>query len=405
MENFRKSLPRRAGGGFFGIVFLLSMFLVSLPGDCKVQGSDKSPDLKWWVVGSGGMKARFGENFFKVMDRLESDKSGRSGFLYAIAEQPLSKSQIIKKTGLADERVSSLISSLSSIKLIRAIGSDKWATTIPVITDTQMKLIKKSVFAMAENTAKYLKAESSGLRDLYNGAKTPQDPPWKDMTHLFFCKLILDGTFHSNINILKNGRKKRKSEGMALHGTSLYFSEIGPNYTKLGCNWYAFKKDGDQREIYIMHGNVYDRYSIPMEKYRRSKEFRDAYFEVSPEGGLGGLTDREKLMFKNLGWTDHDRVLIPIVKAATVKAILPAFEKIGAKAAEIAFGNFEDIVDQWDEGPYSKFLEVSEDYVQVAIHVLFAMAAERLIEHGVISARPDPRPENFGVFFVFGKLY
>jgi hypothetical protein len=207
------------------------------------------------------------------------------------------------------------------------------------------------------------------------------------------------------MNILNNERKKRKSEGIAESGTPLFFAEIGPNYTKLGCNWYAFKKDGDQREIYILHGNVYGRYSIPMEKYRRSKEFCSAYFKVSPKGGLDGFTEKEKTMFKELGWIDNEQVLIPIVNGTTVKAVLPALEKIGEKAAGIAFGHFKDIVDRYESSPYSKFLGGSEDYIQVALHILFGRAAERLIDHDVVSEKPDTRPENFGVFFVFGKVY
>jgi hypothetical protein len=339
------------------------------------------------------------------MDRFESEKKNLNKFLYAIAEMPLSKEQIIKETELPEEQVSFLISSLSSIKLIRTFNQDKWASTIPIITDNQMKLIKKSVFTMAENTAKYLKAKSSNLRDLYNSAKTSKDALWEDLTHLFFCKLIVDATFHQNMNILNNERKKRKSEGITQRGSSLYFSEIGPNFTKLGCNWYAFKKDGKQREIYILHGHVYDRYSIPMEKYRRSKEFCSAYFKISTDGGIDSLTENEKIMFKKLGWIDNNKVLIPIVKNTTVKAILPELEKIGKNAAEIAFGKFEDIIDQYEKGPYSKFLEGSEDYVQVGLHILFGMLADRLIDHGIVSEIPDPLLENFGVYFVFGKLY
>ena len=83
----------------------------------------------------------------------------------------------------------------------------------------------------------------------------------------------------------------------------------------------------------------------------------------------------------------------------------PAFKEIGKKAAQIAFGHFDDIVDRYEKSPHSKFLEGSSDYTQVCLHALFAMVAERLIDHGVVSEVPDPRPEYFGIYFVFRKAY
>ena len=228
----------------FGIVLVLFIFSVSIPGFGKLRDS---PDLNWWTVGSSGIKERFGENFYKIMDRLDAETRDHEKILYAIAETPLSKEQIIKKTGLTDGRVSSLISSLSSIRVIRTVGSDQWATTVPVVTDREMKQIRKSLSAMTEATAIYLKNEASDLRSRYTRARTSLDPPWEDVAHLFLCKMIVDASFHRNMNILNRERKKRKSEGATRGGVSLFFSELGPNYTSLGCNWYDYKNKKKHR--------------------------------------------------------------------------------------------------------------------------------------------------------------
>lgn len=403
MTHSKKS-SRLQTGRLFSMILLLSILTASLPGYGELQKFTASPDLRWWTAGSN-LQVRFGENFYDVMDRLDSVKSELNRFLYAIAEMPLSKEQIIQRTGLPEEQASSLISDLSSIKLIRKFDRNRWAATIPIITNDQMKAIKKSLHAMAEKTAAYLKSESLNLRAMYQNRKTSQDPPWEEMTHLFFCKLIVDATFHRNMNILNHHRKKRTTEGITPDGSSLFFFEMGADYTSLGCNWYGFKENGRRRDIYFLHGPVYRRYSYPVEKYRRSKDFSSAYFKISVEGGIGSLTENEKTMFQELGWTDHNKVRVPIVKNTSVKPLLPAFNNIGKKAADIAFGHVDDMIDQYETGPYSKFLEGSKDYIQVNLHILFGIVAERLIDDGVVSEVPDPLPSYFGVYFVFGKLF
>ena len=135
------------------------------------------------------------------------------------------------------------------------------------------------------------------------------------------------------------------------------------------------------------------------------QHFAAGLFKISPEGGLDYLTDREKEMLRDLDWILGDHLLIPIVKAATIKSLWPAMENIGRDAAEVAFAKFTDITDSYNKSTYSKFLDNKEDYIQVLIHSLFGLTIEHLVRSGTVSQIPEPVPESFGVYIIFGKLF
>ena len=379
----------------FGSLTILSFGFEVLP---------ENPKLSMWTVGDG-IKTRFGSNFYKVMSHLNEEKEQLDNLLLAIAEQPLTEKQIMKKARLSQSQTSHLISKLDSINLIKKDTQGRWETTVPVITDSQMKVIRKDLIPMAESTAQYLKKEAGQLKTLYEQSKSPLDPSWDDVIHLLFDKFIVDGTFHSAINKLKAKWKAGNSEISEYPGTPLFFLEQGPNFATLGSNWYPFNENEDQREVYVLHGGVYNRYSIPMESYRRDHSFSKAFFKITPEGGINNLSDEGKEMFGSLGWIEDNKLLIPIVKAETVKSLWPIIKQMGSEAAEAAFAHFEDILKSFNKSPHSKFLEEKEDYIQVCIHVLFGLAVELLEENGVVTDIPEPLPDHFVVYFVFGKLF
>ncbi len=389
----------------FRIVLILSVLIILIFGSRGFPQSSNSPEFRWWTVGSGGVKERFGEDFSQVMRQLDTGKEKLNCILLTIAEKPFTEEQIIERTGLPGLQVSELISKLNSINLIKKDNHDRWATTVPVITNIQMKDIKEKLFPMAENAANYLKKEMTQLKSLYDRSKTQLDPSWNSITHYLFDKLIIDGSFHRSINNLEKSRTKRENENLQQTGIPLFFFELGSNYSSLGSNWYAFKKNNKQREINILHGPVFNRHNIPMEKYRKSREFRTAYFKITPDGGIDDLNKSEKKMFAELGWINTKFLLVPIIKNTTILPIMAELTRMGKEAADIAFGHFKVIIDSFENGPYSKFLDGNMDYIQVCYHILFGMVVERLIKNGVVPEIPNPVPESFGVYFVFGKLY
>jgi hypothetical protein len=388
----------------FGLILIGCLFiLVSCGDDSSIDRGHV--EFTFYIVGSGGIKARFGTNVYQALDSLRGNTGQLDEFLLTIAEEPLTTNQIQERSGLTQSQVEYFISNLDSCNIIKEYNQNRWATTLPVITDNQMKIIRKDLAPMANCVAQYFKKEIHPIRTLYDKVKTPMDPPWEDISHLIVSKFIIDGTFHSHINRLKRESDVRERSSRETSVIPAFFLQKGGNNSNFGCNWYKFNEGDDQREVYVLHGAILDRYDIAMNKYRRDQHFSAALFNISPEGGIHALTDREKEMLRDLDWISGDRLLVPIVKAGTIKSLWPAIENIGRDAAEVAFAEFTDITDSYNRSTYSKFLDNDEDYIQVLIHSLFSLTIEHLVRSGTVSQIPETVPESFGAYLVFGKLF
>lgn len=387
------------------ILILISCLLFSV--SCgENSNSDKShPEFSFYIVGSSGVKARFGANFYQKLESLRENTGQFDRFLFAIAEEPQTKNQIREKSGLSESQLEYFITNLQSSNLIKKYDQTRWATTLPIITHDQMIIIRKDLGPVANSAAQYFKREASQLRLLYDEEKSPQDAPWENISHLIVSKLVIDGTFHSNLNRLKREKDVVEPDNQKKGVIPAFFLQKGGNNVNFGCNWYKFNTEEDQREVYVLHGALFDRYDIAMNKYRRDQDFSAGLFNISSEGGLESLTDREKEVLRDLDWISGDRLLVPIVKADTIKKILPAMQDMGRNAAEVAFAEFPHIQDSFNRSPLSEFLDYKEDYIQVLIHSVFSLTIEQLVQGGIVSQVPESVPESFGVFFVFGQLY
>jgi predicted transcriptional regulator len=371
------------------------------------SGSSRSrAEFTFYIVGSSSrINARFGTNIYQALDSLRGNTGQLDEFLFTIAEEPLTMNQIQERSGLTQSQVEYFIANLDSCNLIKKYNQSRWATTLPVITDNQMKFMRKDLAPMANNVAQFLKKEIHQIRTLYDKVKSPLDPSWEDISHLIVSKFIIDGTFHRNVNRLKRESDAFERDNRKMSVIPAFFLQKGGNNSNFGCNWYKFNEGGDQREVYVLHGAILDRYDIAMNKYRGDQDFSAGLFNISPEGGIHSLTDREKEMLRNLDWISGDCLMVPIVKAGTIKSLWPAMENIGRDTAEVAFAKFTDITDSYNKSSYSKFLDNDEDYIQVLIHSLFSLTIERLVRSGTVSQIPEPVPESCGVYLVFGKLF
>ena len=378
-------------------------FLVSCGDD---SGSARSnAEFTFWTVGSGDINARFGTKIYQALEDLRADTGLLDEFLFTIAEETLTMNQIQERSGLSRSQVEYFIANLDSCNVIKQYDQNRWATTLPVITDNQMKIIREDLVPMAESVAQYLKHETHQLRMLYEKVKSPLDPLWEDVSHLIIDKFIIDATFHSNFNRLKRESEVGDRDSRKMSVMPAFLLQKGENFANFGCNWYKFNEGDGQREVYVLHGAILDRYDIAMNKYKRDQHFTAGLFKISPEGGIDSLTDREKDTLRDLDWISGDRLLVPIVQAGTIKSLWPEMEIIGRDAAEVAFAKFSDITDSYNTSTYAKFLDNDEDYIQVLIHSLFGLTIEQLVRSGTVSQVPETVPESFGVYFIFGELF
>jgi len=385
-------------------ILMSCLFFLVFCGDDSISGRSHL-EFNFYTVGNGDISARFGTDIYQALESLRRNSGQLDEFLFAIAEEPLTVNQIQEKSGLTQSQVEYFISNLASCHVIKKYDQNRWATTLPVITDNQMKMTRKDLAPMANSVARYLKKEVPKIRTLYDKVKHPLDPSWEDVSHLIVSKFIIDGTFHSHFNRLKRENDLCERDNREMSVIPAYIRQKGENNSNFGCNWYKFNEGDDQREVYVLHGAILDRYDIAMNKYRGDQHFSAGLFNISPEGGIGSLTDQEKEMLRNLDWISGDRLLVPIAKAGTIKSLWPAMENIGRDAAKVAFAKFTDITDSYNKSTYSKFLDNDEDYIQVLIHSLFGLTIEHLVGSGTVSQIPETVPESFGVYFVFGKLF
>lgn len=361
---------------------------------------EKQNEFTFYTVGSGGIKARFGTDIHRALDNLRQNTDHFDEFLFATAEEPLTKDQIREKSGLSRSQVEYFIANLDSCNIIKKIDQNRWATTLPVVTDKMMLVIREDLTPMAKSVAQYLEQEIPQIRTLYDKVKSSLDPPWEDVSHLIISKFIIDGTFHSHFN-----RIKRESDNRAIDVIPAYMRQKGEYNSNFGCNWYKFSEGDDQREVYVLHGAILDRYNIAVNQYRRDQYFPSCLFNISPEGRIDVLGVREREILENLDWITGDHLMVPIVKAATIKRLWPEMEKIGKDAAAVAHAQFNDMKDSYNRSTHSKFLDHDEDYIQVLVHSLFGLTIEHLVKSGSVSQIPQPVPESFGVYLVFGQLF
>lgn len=399
--------------GFRTMKMLKNVVIVVLLGLCSItltlfgfNDVPQNPKLSKWIVGNNkGIKARFGANFYDIWDSLRMVRNDRvllNRFMYSIAEQPLTEKQIITSSSLTQSRVSFYISKLGSINLIKNVGHGRWALTIPVFTDNQIAKIKRDLEPMAKNVAQYMKKESVGLKTLYEQAKTPSESSWEDVSHLIIDNFIVDGEFLWALVDLEKENSDHHANGIHESGTPIFIFERGPNLSILGTNMEYFSEGKDQRNIYILHGKAINRFGVT--NYMWQEKCESELYKITPDGDFSSFTDTEIETWRKEGWIVGDKLMVPVVKAETIKSFWPAIEKVGKKAAKVAFENFGDIVKSFNDSPHAKFLKGSDDYIQFCFHILFGMVVENMKEYGVVAPVPDPTPGYFGVYFIFGNL-
>ncbi len=370
---------------------------------CSGQIGSAHSELSFWTVGgSEGVTARFGNGLVEV---YYSKQYEANRVLLALAEAPLTEAEIQVRTALPEPELHALLISLSSVRLLQRDDDGRWTTSVPVIMDQRIKLIKEDLHPIASGVSSFIEGFFSQMTALYDAVKSESDPPWEDVAHLIIDKFIVDGSFHRAVGALERERGIRVHYDQTQKHITAFFLERGENFSTFGTNWYAFNEGDAQREVYVLHGALFRRYDIQMNRYRGDRGFSSALFKVSPEGGLGSLTSREMEMLEELGWVSGTRLAVPLVQAKTLKALLPLADTVGAGAAEVLFENHSIITDSFDKSPHSRFLDAGGDYLQVCYHTLFSSILEELVNSGVLPPLPESIPEHLGVYVVLGKMY
>lgn len=383
------------------LAFLLTFLSAGL---ARGQDHREPARLSFWVVGGGDESGiRFGTD--NVTKALADERRDTEPILLGIAERPLSADAIAARTKLSRARVLGLLARLQALHLVKEDDKARWATTIPVITDEQMKRIRKSLTPMARDVARKVAADAPALTAMYGSVKSATDPAWQDIMHLVIDKFLVDGSLLGAIQRLELERGVHQR--YYNHDQDIipaFFLERGEHFSTFGTNEYDFQNGSEQRQVYVLHGAVLKRYDIRMNGHRSDPVLSAALFRLTPAGGTESLTGNEMETLRALGWIENDRLQVPVMQAKTVQALMPLLEKIGADAGNVVLDEHSGIIKAFDHSPYSRFQHSSGDYIQACYHVLFDLVLEQLAATGVLSAFPRPAPENFGVYIIMGQL-
>lgn len=382
----------------------------SLPKDGAGPSYDKDqsykPRIEFWTVGNKeGYIKRFGANSREKLVELRKMKAQRDCVLLALAQQPLTEKAIAETCSIPLSRLQHLLNVLQSLNRLKKYNGNQWATTVPVVTDKQMIRIRKSLIPLARKVALYLEEKVPRIKHAYEKGKLATDPSWEKAAHLIIDKLIIDATFHGAIGALERQQGMKKYYSRDQRQLPAFYLELGPNFSNFGVNWYAFKKGDIKREVYILHGKLFNRFDIPFERYRGDQKMSALLHRVSLDGGLQNLTEDEIRILEDMGWVVANKLAPPIINADSIKAFKADLETIGREGAEVMFTNYSIILDSFKNSPYAGFMNGGGDYIQVCYHVLFSLIIEELIHVGALPAIPTPVPAHLGVYITVGSVY
>lgn len=323
-------------------------------------------------------------------------------FLLAIAQQPLSKEQIIKQSHLSSEEYDEASSFLLSLNMIAPIDN-KWATTLPVITDQEMLALRKNLSPLADKIALSVANFIPEIKSIYEQNRLPSDPELKKVSHLFISFFMMDISFLKFLRRLENKKGIRQYYSEKQNILPAFFLEIGENFTNFGCNSYSFINNKKNKRVYVfvLHGTLFDRIEILVNKFEKNPDFSSALFKLLPKAGSPPMSNSERKILETLGWMEKDKLLVPVLDISARKHLSPILSKAAEIAAEEVFKNFKVIMDIFEKSPYSKFLDGAGDYIQHCYHILMYLVIEKLIKKGLLPPIPKPVPGYFGTYITY----
>lgn len=364
-----------------------------------------NPDLSFWSVGSGNsILKRFGQNYYSYYDILLENKSECDQVLLNLASKPIPKKKLFNRLGMSKVKFELIIKNLISANLIIE-NESTLATTIPVITDSQMKIIKEDLKEIAAKVAEDISKDVPLIRSKYEKSMKTDSPTWDQISHLLIDKFIVDGPFHSGLGALEREYNIKDYYDSYQKTIPIFFLERGKNYSTFGCNWYSYKDESRIREMYVLHGGVLNRLDIKYNSYARDSLVSSIILRLPETSNIKILSVEEISILDELGWLRNDSLLIPLIEGQVIKDLFPDFRRVGERASKIVFDDFSIILQSFENSPYSIFLEGKGDYIQVCYHILFGSIIEQLIKHGVLIEIPVPLPDYFGMYITIGSAF
>lgn len=387
------------------LFILILLFLTTHVRDLRAFQQEEDRLTFLIVGGKRGAIRRF-ENISNLQKLYLSKEKRRTAekFLLAIARKPLSKEQILKQSHLSLEEFDDISSFLLSIKMIAPINNE-WATTLPVIIDQEMSTLRENLSPLADKIASAVSGFIPQIKTVYDQNRLASDPELEKVAHLFISYFLMDTSFLRFLGTLENKKGFRQYYSEKQNILPAFFLEVGKNFTNFGCNSYSFDTGEKKRRIYVfvLHGTLFDRIKVLVNKYERNPDFSSALFKLLPQAGSPPLSENEKKICKALGWMEEDKLMVPVLNIGVRRHLTPILSKAAESAAEEVFKNFEVILDTFKKSPYSKFLDGAGDYIQYCYHILMYLTIEKLIRKGLLPAIPKPVPGYLGTYILYSS--
>lgn len=386
------------------LLLVLILFFLVFSSTAQQSSQQEQSRLTFLIVGGrDGFIKRFGEvNPFRHIFYSSDREKMAEKLLLSIASQPLSKDRILEQSGLSEDEFDEISSLLLSLNMISSkVGA--WATTLPVLTGREMAALRQKLSPLSDKMAESASSSIPKIKNLYDQNRVPTDSEWKETAHLFISYFLLDTFLLRSLSRLegKKGLRQHYSEKQKI--IPAFFLETGKNFTNFGCNSYSFRGNEDNQRIsvFVLHGTLFDRIQILLNKYEKNPNLSSALFKLIPQEEKSPLSVQELKILNNLGWLENDELKVPMIDSRISAHMIPMVAKAAASTAEVVFENFNIILDAFNDSPYSNFLDGAGDYIQYSYHVLMYLTIEKLILQGILPAMPKPLPEYFGTYVLY----
>ena len=329
---------------------------------------------------------RFGANPWNLL----RDYAYQS-IMLAIADEPLSISEIASKVSLNEAEVSKRLSNLMSCGLVRKIN-DQFATTIPVISDFKAGILKSLLRSTINHIKSRVIRELPIVRDSFHKTPISKHFSWNDLAHIIVGAFLMDFAFLSCVESLM------VREGLFFEWSPeqiiipFFGLEIGPNQENFGVNSQVLDGCG----ISIIHATFVNR---PLEIFHEiiREDLKQAIVSICSGEFVGEVPKR--LLELELIRRKNGYVLnIPLLKNKDKDILTEAVLEASHRVAEAAISKYNIIRKAFRDLSYNMWISGIGDFVEMVLHFIMALVIKELSSEGHLPRIPERPKMNWGIW-------
>jgi len=334
------------------------------------------------------LKDRFGADPDELLMKAENNM-----IMLALADCPRTLEELCNELNTRREDVEQGLEILLAARLVKRVD-DKYATTIPVISNKKAASIARYLKGLVDRLARYLEENVDRLEGAFMRTELSRNYSWEEVAHIVVDALLMDFSFLNCVEeqLLEKGLYKDWTEDQLLIP---YFGlELGVHQVNLGVNSYLLNGYG----VSIMHATFIDR-DPPLPEIIRTvsegKKHICKLLEGTPPQKLPeGLLKMGLVKLQKGGVT----LKVPVVNAKDREVITETVLSLGYELAEIFMSDYNVVRRSFDELGYSKWLKGIGDYAELIFHQVMGLTVLELMRREILPPVPEKAPACWGTW-------